>query len=114
MEACHRCGTFLCSACGAPFESQVLCWACFARTAREPRASSQAWACLYLGLAGLLCGFVPGLVGLVLAHRELERIASGEAPLGGRALARAGRLLGWLNAALLAAGSMVLISRLSE
>jgi hypothetical protein len=96
-----------------PFEREVLCWACFDRNARQPEASSRAWASLYLGLAGLTCGFLPGLVGLVFAYYELDRIACGEASPGGRALARAGQLLGWLNAALLAVVSLVLLSRLS-
>jgi hypothetical protein len=111
---CPRCGTFLCAACGVPFENAVLCSPCFERNTREPRASSQAWASLYLGLGGLVFGFVPGLVGLVLAYRELERIRLGESPPGGRALARAGQLLGWLNAVLLLLVSMVLVSRLPE
>lgn len=111
---CPRCGTFLCDACGVSFEGTVLCSPCFERNAREPGVSSQAWAALYLGLGGLTCGFVPGLVGLVLAYRELERIRLGESPPGGRALARAGQLLGWLNAVLLLVVSMVLVSRLQE
>jgi len=114
VGACARCGTFLCATCGVPFEGEVVCGACFERHVREPRASSQAWASLYLGLAGLTCGFVPGLVGLVLAYRELERIRLGAAPSGGRPLAKAGQLLGWLNGVLLAVASFVLISRLPE
>jgi len=114
VGVCARCGTFLCAACVLPFEGEVVCGACFERHVREPRASSQAWASLYLGLAGLTCGFVPGLVGLVLAYRELERIRLGEAPVGGRPLARAGQLLGWLNVVLMAVVSFVLLSRLPE
>jgi len=114
VGVCPRCGTFLCAACAVPFESAALCSPCFERAVREPGVSSQAWAALYLGLGGLTCGFVPGLVGLVLAYRELERIRLGESPPGGRALARAGQLLGWLNAVLLLVVSMVLVSRLQE
>src|SRR5689334_17673965 len=114
VGVCQRCGTFLCVACLQPADSEVLCGACLARRGKAPVASAQAWASLYLGLAGLTCGFLPGVVGLVIAHRELERIARGEASSGGRALARAGRLLGWLNAALLGLVSAVLLSRLLE
>jgi hypothetical protein len=109
VGACQRCGTFLCQQCAVPFENDVVCGACLERHARAPEASPRAWASLFLGLAGLTCAFVPGIVGLVLAYRELQSIARGESPSGGRALASAGRLLGWLNAALLGVLSLVLL-----
>ena len=111
VDICRRCGAFLCAACRG---DEVLCGNCLAHHGRKPVASTQAWASLYLGLAGLACGFLPGVVGLVLAHRELARIARGESSPGGRALANAGRMLGWLNAALLLVVGAVLISHLEE
>lgn len=111
VEVCRRCGAFLCAECRG---NEVLCGHCLAHHGRKPVASAQAWVSLYLGLAGLACGFLPGVVGLVLAQRELERIARGESSPAGRALANAGRLLGWLNAALLAVVGVLLLSRLEE
>jgi predicted metal-binding membrane protein len=110
---CWRCGTFLCASCVVPLGKEVVCGECLAHHAKEPEASTQARAALYLGLAGLITGFLPGIVGLVLSYRELERIARGESPLGSHALARAGQLLGWLNAALLCGALLVLLSRWS-
>lgn len=111
VGVCRRCGAFLCAEC---LGGDALCGNCLAHYGRKPVASTQAWASLYLGLAGLACGFLPGVVGLVLARRELASIARGESSPAGRALANAGRLLGWLNVALLAVVGVVLISRLGD
>jgi predicted metal-binding membrane protein len=111
--ACWRCGTFLCARCAIPLGKEVVCGACLTHHARAPETSAQARAALYLGLAGLISGFLPGVVGLVLSYRELERIARGESSPGSHALARAGQLLGWLNAALLGGALLVLLSRWS-
>jgi hypothetical protein len=113
QAVCWRCGTFLCERCIVPLGQEVVCGACLARHAHQPEASAQARAALYLGLAGLILGFLPGIVGLVLSYRELERIARGESSPGSHALARAGQLLGWLNVALLGGAVLVLLSRWS-
>lgn len=110
---CWRCGTFLCANCTVPLGNEVVCGACLAHHARAPEVSAQARTALYLGLAGLILGFLPGIMGLVLSYRELERIARGESPPGSHAVARAGQLLGWLNVALLGGAMMVLLARWS-
>jgi hypothetical protein len=112
--SCKRCGTFLCARCAVPLGNEAVCGTCLGRLVREPAASPQARAAFYLGLVGLITGFLPGIVGLVLAYRELDRLARGEFSLGGRALANAGRLLGWLNVALLGIVALVLLSRWAD
>ncbi|WP_164017770.1 hypothetical protein [Pyxidicoccus trucidator] len=91
---CHRCGRFVCDSCARPVENDVLCGDCVWRQALAPEVSSRAWVAFGLGLAGLLCGLVPGMVGWVVAESELRRIKRGEAPVGGRTFAEAARLIG--------------------
>lgn len=102
VDVCERCGVFLCRECTLSLELQTVCGSCLIRSALHPEVSVRARASFFLGLAGLVLGFLPGVVGLVLAYQELERIQWGESPPGGRAWANAGRLLGWLDVALLA------------
>ncbi|WP_426752317.1 hypothetical protein [Myxococcus sp. Y35] len=98
---CLRCGTFLCAACAQSAEGHALCGACLDRYAFAPDVSATARIALGLGLAGLVLGLAPGVVAWVLAERELQRIERGESPSGGRPLAMAARMLGWLCTALL-------------
>jgi hypothetical protein len=99
VEICQRCGAFVCGSCLELKGTEVLCTTCFARQAGKP--SRRAVAALVLGILGLNCGFVWGVVGLVLAYRELRAIARGEAPQAGQNLAKGGQILGWINVAIL-------------
>ncbi|MFP2905908.1 hypothetical protein ACLESD_12785 [Pyxidicoccus sp. 3LFB2] len=91
---CHRCGGFLCAACTRPVEGDVLCGGCVWRRALAPEVSGRAWVAFWLGVSGLVCGLVPGVVGWVMAESELRRIDRGEAPSGGRTYAEAARIVG--------------------
>lgn len=100
VDTCHRCGTFVCEDCLELREGKGYCPDCFTRVLTGP-ASKRAIAAVVLGIVGLNCAFLPGIVGLILSYRELAAIDRGEAPDTGRSLARGGRVLGWINVALL-------------
>jgi hypothetical protein len=104
VEICQRCGAFVCGTCLELQGAEVLCANCFARQGGK-KASGRAVASLVLGIVGLNCGFVWGVVGLVLAYQELGAIARGEAPAVGRNLAKGGQILGWINVVILALAS---------
>ncbi len=107
VEICSRCGGFVCSECLELEEQSVLCPSCLNRSGSRGAASGRAIASLILGILGLNCGFLPGIIGLVLAVQELAAIEQGSAPPGGRNLARGGKILGYVNIGLL--GLVVLI-----
>lgn len=88
-------------------EQSVLCPSCLNRSGSRGAASGRAIASLILGIVGLNCGFLPGIIGLVLALQELSAIEQGTSPAGGRNLARGGKILGYVNVGLL--GLVVLI-----
>lgn len=101
VDVCQRCGTFTCGDCLELSSDAVLCSDCYRRQGASRVASTKAIASLILGLLGLLCGFVPGVIGLALAYHELGRIDRGLSPGVGRGAARAGKILGWINTGLL-------------
>jgi hypothetical protein len=86
---CARCGVFCCVQCMGAGET---CSACAARVQGPPSALAVATG--ILGTAGLTCGFVPGIVAIVLARIELRRIARGSASATGIPWARGGMILG--------------------
>ncbi|MCP3136227.1 hypothetical protein [Pyxidicoccus xibeiensis] len=96
---CRRCGSFLCASCARPFEQDVLCEACLGRQFRAPEVSWRAWLAFSLGIAGVVFGLVPGLLGWWVAEWEARRIDRGESPPGGRTFVDAARKAGWLCAA---------------
>jgi hypothetical protein len=100
VAICSRCGRFVCGDCLELTGETPLCLECHER-ASGAVASRRATASMVLALMGLCCGFAPGVVGLVLARRELQAIERGEAPLAGLSRARAGFILGGLDAVLL-------------
>lgn len=100
VDTCQRCGAFVCGDCLELREGRGYCPDCFIRSQSGP-ASKRAIAAIVLGIVGLNCGFLPGVIGLLLSYRELAAIDAGEAPDTGRSLARGGRVLGWINVALL-------------
>jgi len=102
VAICGRCGKFVCGECLELAGESPLCLECLER-ARGGPASRRATASMVLGLVGLLCGFVPGVVGLLLARRELRAIERSEAPTAGRGRAKVGWVLGALNLAFLLA-----------
>ena len=64
------------------------------RRASTREHSARASAALVLGLLGACGLFVVAPAALTLALLELQAIADGAAPIGGRGLARAGVVLG--------------------
>jgi hypothetical protein len=93
--ACERCGSFACEACAGPGGVRQLCRRChqiFVKSPPSPRAKLS----LFLATAGFI-GFVPGVVGLILARRELAAIERMEAPITGEDSARMARSLGWFH-----------------
>jgi hypothetical protein len=58
------------------------------------RGSDQAYTAVVLAVLGLHCMFPLGVVGLVLAYLEDQRINRGEAPEAGRGLVRAAKVCG--------------------
>lgn len=113
VEVCRRCGSFVCGSCLQLLASGVFCPPCYERSNASAKASPQAIASLVLGLVGLNCMFVPGVVGLVLAQKELRRIEEGSSPEAGRNLARGGRILGWINVVLLAVVALCVVAVLA-
>ncbi len=104
---CFRCGTFVCPACRRWQAEKPLCLDCVARLGSKP--SRAANVALLLSTLGF-CGFVTGIAGLILAHRELARIRRCESPGAGQSQAEFARNLGWFHVALL--GLAVLIAAL--
>src|SRR4051812_23741772 len=80
VEVCQRCGAFVCGECLELVEGAPFCTSCFARSSGGS-ASRRAVASLVLSIVGLNCAFLPGIVGLVLASRELSAIERNEAPM---------------------------------
>lgn len=101
VDVCQRCGTFTCGDCLELSIDAVLCTDCHRRQGASRFASRRAIASLILGLLGLPCGLVPGVIGLVLAYHELGRIDRGLSPEVGRGAARTGKILGWIDTGLL-------------
>jgi hypothetical protein len=89
---CGRCGDFVCEACGRPSGERLYCEGCAERVASEH--GKRAVHAFLLGLLGVHGLFVLSPVALTLALLELSAIRSGDAPLGGAGLARAGLALG--------------------
>jgi hypothetical protein len=89
---CARCGDYLCGLCGRRVADRLHCVECATRVTREH--SARASAALVLGLIGACGVFVVAPAALLLAVLELQAIAGGAAPIGGRGLARAGVVLG--------------------
>lgn len=90
----------MCGDCLELREGRGYCPDCYTRTLSGP-ASKRAIAAIILGIVGLNCAFLPGIIGLVLSYRELAAIDRGESPDTGRSLARGARVLGFINVALL-------------
>lgn len=85
---CGRCGDYLCGGCGRRVDARLFCERCARRLATEhSRRSVYALVFGLLGAAGL---FFLAPVAIVVSSVELHAIRDGEAPLGGRGLARAG------------------------
>lgn len=89
---CARCGDYLCGACGLRVDDRLYCRGCATRlTAEHSRRATYA---LVTGLLAMHGVFPLAPVALVLGGSELAAIRAGEAPLGGRLIARAGLVLG--------------------
>src|SRR5579871_6794603 len=101
VEICQRCGNFVCGDCLEIQEGQALCPPCFERKKEAGPASARATVSVVLGALGINCGLVWGIPGLILAHQELAAIERGDSPPGGKYLAKAGKILGWINVALI-------------
>ncbi len=101
VDICQRCGSFVCGECLELQGSDVFCTSCFARAGGGGKASSRAVAALVLGILGIQCGLIPGIVGLVLATQELAAIEAGQSPAAGKGMATGGKILGWISVVLL-------------
>lgn len=94
IGSCTRCGVFLCEQCRKWMSEKPFCADCLRRLGDKPSREA-VWA---LGLATLgILLWVPGIFAIVLASRELERIAAGQAPEAGRDFAGLARGLGWVE-----------------
>lgn len=96
---CGRCGKFICDPCGRWASQQRWCVDCFKRF--DPKPSKEAKRALLLSTLGFLF-IVPGLVGFVLARRELKRIATGQSLESSRDTAELARNLGLVSFVMLA------------
>ncbi len=101
VDVCERCGTFICGGCLEidPIHGGVMCGRCLER--RGQKASGRAIASLILGIVGLQCGLLPGIVGLILATQELGAIERGESNEASKSMAKGGQILGFINVGLL-------------
>lgn len=89
---CGRCGDYVCAGCGTRSGERLFCEGCAERVTNEH--SKRAVHAFVLGLLGVHGLFLLAPVALTLSSLELSAIRSGEAPLGGAGLARAGLALG--------------------
>lgn len=109
VEVCERCGAFVCGDCLELHEGHPFCASCFQRLGTTS-ASKQAVAALIFSIVGLNCGFLPGVVGLILAYRERAAIERGQAPIQGSSVTKAALIIGWIDVALLVIGVIALIA----
>ena len=96
---CSRCGTFVCERCRKWQVGRMLCLRCHTVALGE-KPSTRATVALVFATLGF-CGFVPGIVGLVLGYRELGAIRRGESPGSGEGWAVLARNVGWFHVAML-------------
>jgi hypothetical protein len=96
---CSRCGTFLCERCRKWQAQRMLCLRCH-KVALGEKPSKRAMTALAFATLGF-CGFLPGLVAIVLGHQEVAAIRRGEAPGSGEGLAVLARNVGWFHLAML-------------
>lgn len=100
--SCTRCGVFICEVCRKWMSEKPFCAECIRRIGDRPSREA-VWA---LGVASLgLLLWLPGIVAIALATRELRRIEAGDAPEAGRDFASLARTLGWVEA-LVGAGAL--------
>jgi hypothetical protein len=96
---CTRCGTFVCERCRKWQVGRMLCLRCHTVALGE-KPSQRATLALLFATVGF-CGFVPGLVALVLGHQELAAIRRGESSASGEGWAVLARNVGWFHLAML-------------
>lgn len=96
---CSRCGTFLCERCRRWQVGRMLCLRCH-QVAVGEKPSKRATLALAFATLGF-CGFLPGVVAIVLGHQELASIRRGESPGSGEGLAVLARNVGWFHLAML-------------
>jgi len=70
----------------------------------QPWKSHRGYLILALGLLGVLCCFVLGVVAWVLGNRDLEEMSRGAMNPEGRGLTNAGRILGIISVVLTVLG----------
>jgi hypothetical protein len=98
-DICSRCGTFLCERCRKWQVGRMLCLRCHTVALGE-KPSSRATLALVFATVGF-CGFLPGVVALVLGYQELAAIHRGESPGSGEGWAVLARNVGWFHLAML-------------
>ena len=99
VDACERCGSYVCGECLEFTNDAVRCKDCFARDRQKP-SNRAIWA-LVLSVVGIQCGLLPGIAGLILGTQELAAIERGEAPTSGKSLARGAQIIGAIDVGLL-------------
>ncbi|GEN07207.1 hypothetical protein SAMN05443572_104168 [Myxococcus fulvus] len=77
----------------------MLCLRCH-KVALGEKPSTRATVAVVFATLGF-CGFVPGLVGLVLGYQELAAIRAGTSPGSGEGWAVLARNVGWFHLAVL-------------
>jgi len=101
VDTCARCGNFVCGGCLEVDQGSSYCETCFpmVKPSTAPH-STRAVTGLIMGVLAV-SGCVPlGIVAVVLGHAELAAIDAGEAPIGGRNLAKGAVITGWLGVGL--------------
>jgi hypothetical protein len=102
---CARCGDYLCGGCGRSVAERLYCAVCAQRLTTQH--GERAVYALVLGMLGVTGLFFLAPAAIVLGGMELTAIRSGEAPLGGRGLARAGLWLGVCGLAMVTSGGLL-------
>lgn len=97
VDACERCGRFVCGECTVLRDERTWCVEC-AAVPHEP--SRRATLALVFGLAGFLCCVPFSLAAIALGRVEERAIDAHEAPAAGRARARWAVRLGVAQVAL--------------
>lgn len=90
-DNCSRCGDFICGSCIETKDWEVFCPGCHDRVDKHSPRATASLVMAILALNG--CVFL-GIPAIILGYQEMQAIDRGEAPAGGRNIAKGGFILG--------------------
>lgn len=90
-DNCSRCGDFICGSCIETKDWEVFCPNCHDRVEKHTPRATTALVMAILSLNG--CLFL-GIPAMILGYQEMKAVDAGEAPAGGRNIAKGAFILG--------------------